>query len=81
MARPPVIDRLLERLRGAEVIEPRERFHVCRDPKDNKFFECAVAAGAGYIVSEDRDILDVGEFRGVKTVTAEEFVAILTATP
>jgi putative PIN family toxin of toxin-antitoxin system len=50
---------------------------VCRDPKDNKFFECAVEGGAGYIISEDRDILDIGEFQGVQTVTAAQFIELL----
>lgn len=77
MADPPRMDRLLARLEDAEVVEPRERLEVCRDPNDNKFFECAVAAGADYIVSEDKDILAVGDYRGIRTVSAGEFVELL----
>ena len=61
----------------AEFVEPTTRLTVCRDPKDDKFFECAVAAGAKYIVSEDRDVLDVGEYQGIRTVSAAEFIALL----
>ena len=61
----------------AKVVQPVESIAICRDPKDDKFFECAVAAGANYIVSEDRDILDIGEFRGVRTLTAGQFLAVL----
>ncbi len=68
------VDRALAIIEEAEVVEPDERLTVCRDPKDDKFFECAVAGGAGYIVSEDRDVLDVGEYRGVKAVSAEDFI-------
>ena len=60
-----------------EIMEPGERLAICRDPADDKFFECALAAGAGFIVTEDRDILHLGEYRGVKTVTAEAFLALL----
>ena len=75
---PPLVE-VLELLQKAEVVEPNERLTVCRDPADNKFFECAVSGAADYIVSEDRDILDVREFQGVRAVTAEEFIQILPA--
>ena len=73
----PPVDRVLELIQDAAVIEPGIDLEVCRDPKDDKFFECAVAASADYIVSEDRDILDVEEFEGIRTVTATDFVRIL----
>ena len=78
MAEPAELERVLSLLEQAEVVEPDQQLAVCRDPKDNKFFECAVAGGTDYIVSEDRDILDVGEYEGIKTVSAEEFMALLS---
>lgn len=77
MAELPRMALVLSRLEEAEVVEPRDRLEVCRDPNDNKFFECAVAAGADYIVSEDKDILDVTAFRDIRTVSAAEFIAII----
>lgn len=77
MADLPRMDMVLSKLEEAEVVEPRERLAVCRDPNDNKFFECAVNAKADYIVSEDRDILDVQEYEGIKAVSAAEFLTIL----
>ncbi len=79
MADLPRMDLVLSRLEEAEVVEPRERLEVCRDPNDNKFFECAIAARADYIVSEDKDILDVTAFQGIRTVSAAEFLTILSA--
>ncbi len=79
MADLPLMDLVLSRLEEAEVVEPRERLEVCRDPNDNKFFECAVAARADYIVSEDKDILDVTAYQGIRTVSAAEFLSILSA--
>jgi putative PIN family toxin of toxin-antitoxin system len=78
MAELPRLDLVLSKLEEADVVEPLERLEVCRDPQDNKFFECAVAARADYIVSEDRDILDVGEYRGIRMVSATEFLEILS---
>lgn len=78
MADLPRMELVLSKLEEAEVVEPRERLAVCRDPKDNKFFECAVAAGADYIVSEDRDILDVKEYRDIIVASATEFLEVLS---
>jgi putative PIN family toxin of toxin-antitoxin system len=78
MAEPVHVRQILAVLERAEVVEPSKRLSVCRDPDDDKFFECALEAGAEYIVSEDRDILDVGEFEGIKTITADEIVRLVS---
>lgn len=77
MAEPLHVGRILAVLEEAEVVEPSKRLSVCRDPDDDKFFECAVEGRANYIVSEDRDILDVGVYEGVTTITAEHFLQLL----
>jgi putative PIN family toxin of toxin-antitoxin system len=64
-----------------ELVEPASLPPVCRDPEDDKFFACAVAGGAAYIVSEDRDMLSVGEYRGIRAVRAGEFLRLLTPAP
>jgi predicted nucleic acid-binding protein len=64
-------------IENAEGVEPAERLSVCRDPNDDKFLECAVAAGADYIVSEDLDLLDLRQFRDIKILTVAEFLALL----
>src|SRR3972149_1824138 len=71
------VTRPLAVLEQAEVVTPREPVSVCRDPNDDKFFACAIAGGAGYIVSEDKDILAVGEYEGIKTVSATEFTRLI----
>jgi putative PIN family toxin of toxin-antitoxin system len=78
MADLPRMDLVLSRLEEAEVVEPLERLEVCRDSNDNKFFECAVAAGADYIVSEGKDLLVGAEYRGIRTVSAAEFLTIVS---
>lgn len=41
---------------------------ACRDPKDDKFLACAVEGHAHYLVSSDRDLLDMRTFREVAIV-------------
>jgi uncharacterized protein len=45
-----------------------------RDPSDDPFLACALAAGATCIVTSDRDLLALGKPFGVKMVTPAEFI-------
>ena len=46
---------------------------ISRDPKDDKFINCAIDAKAIYIVSGDNDLLTIKNFAGIEIVTAREF--------
>jgi putative PIN family toxin of toxin-antitoxin system len=51
-------DRIIDILgTAALVFEPPDQVTDCRDPKDNKYLELALAAGASVIVSSDDDLL------------------------
>ena len=56
-----------------KMIESETDIEVSRDPDDDKFIECAVDAGALYIVSGDNDLLDIGEYEGIQIITAKAF--------
>jgi len=68
-------------MENAILVSPTEKLDIVKnDPQDNKFFEAAVAGKAQYLVSQDKKhILSIPEFRGVKTLSPEEFVKILNA--
>jgi len=64
-----------ERLPFVETIRVRRRLAVVRrDPDDDKFLECAVAGRAQYLVTGDRDLRELGSFRGTTILTAGEFL-------
>jgi predicted nucleic acid-binding protein len=46
----------------------------CRDPKDDKYLELALAAGAETIVSSDEDLL-VHPWRGVRILRPVDYIA------
>jgi putative PIN family toxin of toxin-antitoxin system len=48
-----------------------------RDPKDDPFLAGALAGGADYLVTNDRDLLDLGKPFGVAIVTPVEFLRVL----
>src|SRR5262245_59205099 len=66
--------RLLER---AEAVELSETQQLSRDPGDDKFLATAKAAGADYLVTEDKDLLVIEAYGGVLIVRSEQFLAIL----
>lgn len=88
LARPKFAARLPEAVRrrflrrlalGTLIVEPGERVRgVCRDPGDDKFLEAALAAlaaGAAVIVSDDRDLLALDPWRGIRVVKPEAALA------
>jgi putative PIN family toxin of toxin-antitoxin system len=50
---------------------------ICRDPDDDMFLSCALESGADYIVTGDRDLLDMRTFRGTRIVTPTQFLLLL----
>lgn len=52
----------------------REYIKIAPDPKDNKFIECALSAYARFIITGDKGLLSVQQFRGIRVVTSEVFL-------
>ena len=48
---------------GAAGDEHRRTLPVCADPDDQKFLDLAAACGASYLVTRDRDLLELARFR------------------
>jgi putative PIN family toxin of toxin-antitoxin system len=56
-------------------VSPTEAVNDCRDAKDNKYLELALAANAATVVSSDNDLLVLDPWRGIRIVTPAEYVA------
>ncbi len=63
-------------LRDCQLVEPRERIRVCRDPKDDKFLEVAVSGLAKCIITGDADLLLLDPFRGISLLTPQAFLEL-----
>ena len=57
-------------------IRPGTHFKVCRDENDDMFLDAAYAGKAKYIISWDKDLLTIEEFKGIKIVNPGEFLEI-----
>ena len=69
----------LKRFRGvATVVEPDlEPDVIDEDPTDNRFLECAGAAGASYIISGDNHLLAIEEYKGIVILKPAQFLTLM----
>jgi putative PIN family toxin of toxin-antitoxin system len=58
------------------IVSKTSKFSVSIDPKDNKILETAFDGKAGYIVTGDSHLLVLKEFRGIKILSADEFMKL-----
>ena len=70
-------ERVLDIISQVEVVPIEAPPAVSRDPTDDKFLATARAAGADYLVSEDKDLLSLEYYRGTRIVDCATFLTIL----
>lgn len=74
-----VVDAILKR-KNVERVDPYYHWHLIKgDPDDNKFVDCAFAAQATYIVSDDSHFDELREidFPKLLVIKLKEFIALL----
>ncbi len=62
-------------VRDAEMVTPRRRFQICRDPKDDKFLDAAYAGKADCLISGDSDLRSLAAFEGIPIAAAARYMA------
>jgi putative PIN family toxin of toxin-antitoxin system len=73
-----VAETLADYLGFLQVVKiPKRLDAVPRDPEDNMVLECALEGQAQYIVSGDKDLLELKEFQGVQIIRAVDFLTLL----
>jgi uncharacterized protein len=67
---------ILEILKFTKAIAPQNKISIIKEKEsDNRILECAVAARADFLITGDKKhILKLKEFRGIKIVSAKEFI-------
>lgn len=58
----------------AEMATPTRRLRALEDEADNRILECAVAGRADAIVTGDRAILKLGQFRRIRLLSLREYL-------
>lgn len=73
---PEPLLRLIQ-ARAIWVAPVRLASRVCRDPKDDKFIEAALAAKAALVLARDSDLTDLEKPFGVEIITPRQFLGRL----
>lgn len=62
----------------SNIVNPEVEIDAIKDdPDDNRILECAVTSGASYIVSGDRHLLELTEYRKIKIITPKAAFELL----
>ena len=65
-------------LNNSIIIESSTKIDAVKeDPEDNKFIETAVDGKAEFIISQDKHLLNLKEYRGIRIVKPDEAVNLL----
>ena len=71
-------DAIVDLAQSAEIVRPTERLRVIeRDPADDRVLEAAAEGQAGVIVSGDRHLLELREWRAIRIVRPGPFLGEL----
>ncbi len=62
-----------------ELIEVTTEVHICRDPKDNFLLSLAKDGNADYLITGDKDLLELQHFEGTSIVTFSDFISTHSA--
>jgi len=65
-------------LEKAMLVFPKIKIDIVKEDKeDNKFIEAAIEGKADFIVTQDKHLLKIKEYNGVKIIHPKEFLKIL----
>lgn len=64
-------------IQNSSIVETKNKINIIEHASDNKFLETAVEGNAEYIVSQDKHLLELKEYKGIKIVLPEDFLEIL----
>ncbi|OGT36281.1 MAG: putative toxin-antitoxin system toxin component, PIN family [Gammaproteobacteria bacterium RBG_16_51_14] len=57
-------------------VKPRRRLKVLADDPDNRILECALTGSADFIVTGDKALLSLKEYRKVRIISLREYLAV-----
>lgn len=78
----PVVGETLTALEElAVVVEPADVPRVTRDPDDDHVVAAAVAAGASFLVTGDKDLMALAGYEGFEIIAPVEFLRVLAQAP
>jgi len=60
---------------NSQIVFPKRKLNIVKeDPSNNKIIECVLEAKASFIISGDRHLLKIKEYREIKIISPREFI-------
>ncbi len=59
----------------AELVTPTVRLKVLADEPDNRVLECAVRGRADLLVTGDQEMLELGEYEGIRIISRRQYLS------
>jgi putative PIN family toxin of toxin-antitoxin system len=60
----------------AELVCPTERIRIFKDEPDNRIIECALKGKSDVVVTGDKEMLKIKQFRGIRIISLKEYLEI-----
>ena len=58
----------------ADFVEIQTKIEVCRDPKDNFLLSLSIDGNADFLLTGDKDLLDLTKFGETKIITISDYL-------
>ena len=71
--------RQLERIikKHFKIVNPRQILDILNDKDDNRVLEAAVEGRCNYIVTGDKELLELKKYKSIKIISSKDFLDIL----
>lgn len=60
------------------IVKPKTTIKILKDNSDNRVLEAAVEGGCRYIITGDKELLDLEFFKGIEIITPAKFLKKFT---
>jgi putative PIN family toxin of toxin-antitoxin system len=57
-----------------ELVKPIKKIKVFKDDPDNRILECAIHGKADVLVTGDKEMLQLREYKGIKIISLKEYI-------
>ena len=57
-----------------ELVKPSQKVSILKDEPDNRVLECAIHGKADVLVTGDKKILQLREYKGIKIISLKEYI-------
>jgi putative PIN family toxin of toxin-antitoxin system len=57
-----------------DLVKPTQKVSILKDDPDNRILECAIHGKADALVTGDKEILRLREYKGIKIIRLKEYI-------